>query len=169
MRTHIPYRSWCPFCVKVRCKSGVHQKLEKSDEELEKEVPVISFDYCFISDQGDVADTEGFEAAGEGAAKVLVGRDSRSKAVFAHVVPAKGADEKGFAVSALTADVKWLGYSRLTLKSDNEPAIVRLLSESLRELRVQGVEQALEEHSPEYDPQANGSAEVRGEAREGPA
>ena len=80
--------------------------------------------------------------------------------MFAHVIPCKGADEKGFAVNALAEDVRWLGYSRLTLKSDNEPAVVRLLSESLRELRVQGVEQALEEHSPEYDPQANGSAEV---------
>ena len=46
------------------------------------------------------------------------------------------------------------------MKSDNEPAIVNLLAEALRELRVQGLEQTMEEHSPEYDPQANGSAEV---------
>ena len=87
-------------------------------------------------------------------------RDSKSKAVFAHVVPAKGIDEKGFSVDALVSDVKWLGYTKVTLKSDNEPAIVKLLQEALRELRVQGLEQTLEEHSPEYDPQANGSAEV---------
>ena len=30
----------------------------------------------------------------------------------------------------------------------------------MRELRAQGLEQATEEHSPAYDPQANGSAEV---------
>ena len=58
------------------------------------------------------------------------------------------------------SDVKWLGYSKVTLKSDNEPAIVKLLQEALRELRVQGLEQTMEEHSPEYDSQANGSAEV---------
>ena len=52
----------------------------------------------------------------------------------------------------MVEDVKWLGYSKLTLKSDNEPAIVKLLSEALRELRVNGVSQVLEEHSPEYDP-----------------
>ena len=56
--------------------------------------------------------------------------------------------------------IQWLGYSKVTLKSDNGPAIVKLLSEALRELRIQGMEQALEEHSPEYDPKANGSAEV---------
>ena len=46
------------------------------------------------------------------------------------------------------SDVKWLGYNKVTLKSDNEPAIANLLQEALRELRVQGLEQALEEHSP---------------------
>ena len=56
--------------------------------------------------------------------------------------------------------MKWLGYNKIALKSDNEPAIVKLLAEALRELRIQGLEQCLEEHSPEYDPQSNGSAEV---------
>ena len=51
------------------------------------------------------------------------------------------------------------GYTRVTLKSDNEPAIVKLLTEALRELRISGLEQVLEEHPPEYDPQSNGTAE----------
>ena len=72
----------------------------------------------------------------------------------------KGIDAKGFAVDTLVEDIKWLGYSRVTLKSDNEPAIVKVLSEALRELKVQGLEQVLEERPPEYDPQSNGNAEV---------
>ena len=120
----------------------------------------MPFDYCFISDAGEIVSEDDFNAAGDGAIKVLVIRDSRSKALFAHVVPSKGIDQKGFAVSSLVDDVKWLGYTKVTLKSDNEPAIVKLLSETLRELRIQGMEQALEEHSPEYDPKSNGSAEV---------
>ena len=79
-----------------------------------------------------------------------------SKAIFGHVVPKKGIDENTVAVDSLVEDVKWFGYTKLTLKNDNEPAIVKLLSETLRELRVNGVSQVLEEHSPEYDPQANG-------------
>ena len=93
--------------------------------------------------------------------KILVVRDSRSKAVFAHVAPVKGVDIRGFAVDALVGDIKWMGYTRVTLKSDNEPAIVKLLTEALRELRISGLEQILEEHPPEYDPQSNGSAEPR--------
>ena len=72
----------------------------------------MSVDYCFISDHGEVETDEQFAAAGEGAAKVLVVRDSRSKALFALVVPSKGVEERGFAVDSLVEDVRWLGYSR---------------------------------------------------------
>jgi len=57
-------------------------------------MPVISFDYCFVSDRGEVTNQEEYIAAGEGAAKLLIVRDSRSKTVFSHVVPAKGVDER---------------------------------------------------------------------------
>ena len=101
----------------------------------------MSFDYAFLSDGEEIVDQQGFEAAGEGAAKVLVVRDDRSKAIFGRVVPSKGIDEKGFSVDSLVDDIKWLGCSKLTLKSDNEPAIVKLLREALRELRIAGVAQ----------------------------
>ena len=92
-------------------------------------------------------------------AKLFVARDSKSKAVFVWVVPVKGV-AKGFAVKSLVDAVRWPGYTKVALKSDNEPAIVKLLGEALRELRIHGLEQCLEEHPPEYDPQSNGSAEV---------
>ena len=80
--------------------------------------------------------------------KILVVRDDRCKALSGHVVPQKGIDDKTFAFGRLVADIAWLGYSKLTLKSDNAPAIVKLMSEALRELRIQGVPQVMEEHSP---------------------
>ena len=49
--------------------------------------------------------------------------------------------------------------TRVMLKNDNEPAILKLLIESLRELRVNGLEQVMSENPPEYDPQSNGMAE----------
>ena len=60
-----------------------------------------SFDYCFVSDVGEIKTAADFEAAGEGAVKILVARDGKSKSVFAHVVPMKGVDEAGFAVECL--------------------------------------------------------------------
>ena len=156
--THYPFRAWCRHCLEGRGREFGHEA-HRGDKDA-RATPVISFDYGFLSDSGDVISQEAFEAAGDGAIKVLIIRDSKSKRVFAHVVPSKGVDEGGFSVRMLVDDVKWLGYSKVTLKSDNEPAIVKLLTEALRELRIQGLDQTLEEHSPEYDPQANGSAEV---------
>ena len=119
----------------------------------------MSFVCCFIGDKGDIVNQ--IEADEEpGSIKVLVVRDNRSKAVFAHTVPVKGADEGGFAVKAIVDDVVWLGYAKIVLKTDNEPAILKLLQESLRDLRIAGVDQVMHENSPEYDPQANGNAEV---------
>ncbi len=34
MRTHIPYRKWCPCCVKGKRKAGMHSKVE---DELKEE------------------------------------------------------------------------------------------------------------------------------------
>ena len=110
-----------------------------------------------FGDKGELANQEDADA-GHGAIKVLVIRDNKSKAVFAHVVPVKGVDEGGFAVKAIFDDIVWLGYTRFVMKTDNEPAILKLLLESLRSLRIEGVEQFMHENSPEYDPQANGSA-----------
>ena len=45
MRTHGVFRKWCPFCVRGKCKSEAHMRTEKSEEELEQEVLVISLDY----------------------------------------------------------------------------------------------------------------------------
>ena len=78
--------------------------------------------------------------ADEGSVTILAVRDSATKAVFGHVVPRKGIDEKKFAVDALVSDIVWLGHTKVVLKSDNEPAILKLLSESLRVLRTQGLE-----------------------------
>ena len=56
-------------------------------------------------------------------------------------------------------DVLWLGFANFILKSDNEPAILKLLKEALSTLKVSGVDQVAEEHSPPYESQADGSVE----------
>ena len=119
----------------------------------------MSFDYCFIGDKGDI-ETQAEAEAELGSIKVLVVRDNRSKAVFEHTVLVKGADEGGFAVKAIVDDAVWRGYSKVVLKIDNEPAILKLLQESLRDVRVKGIDKVMHENSPEYDPLANGNAEV---------
>ena len=111
-------------------------------------------DYMFVTRKGVVVkqNEEGWDDPE--ALKILVVKDSKSKAVFAHAVPKKGVDDKRYSVDKVVEDVLYLGYSRVLLKSDNEPAIVQLLKESLGSLKVTGdIEQAGEERSTPYDSQ----------------
>ena len=79
--------------------------------------------------------------------------------MFAHALLQKGIDDKRFALDCIVENVLWLGYNKVLVKSDNELAIVKLLSESLATLKVEGLG-ASEEHPPPYDSQANGAVEA---------
>ena len=91
---------------------------------------------------------------------VIAMRDGSSKALAARAVPQKGVDPERFTVSCVVDFVLWLGHSRVILMTDNEGPIVSLVRESLKSLRVEGLEQVGEQHPVPYDPAGNGSAEV---------
>lgn len=91
----------------------------------------------------------------------LIVRDQKSKATFGHPVPQKGIDAEGYSVQRVVGNVKWLVYTNVTLKSDNEPSILKLVSTALGMLRVQAeIEKISEEHSHRYGSQTNGATEV---------
>ena len=81
----------------------------RTTEKESRGTPTISFDYAFLSDGDEIETQEAFEAAGDGAIKLLVVRDNKSKAIFGHVVPKKGPDEKVFSFDSVVEGVKWLG------------------------------------------------------------
>ena len=41
MRTHIPFRKWCPYCVRGKCKGNPHMTTHKSKED--EETPYLVF------------------------------------------------------------------------------------------------------------------------------
>ena len=47
--THFPYRAWCRHCVEGRGREFGHEQHRGIKDD--RASPVISFDYCFISDQ----------------------------------------------------------------------------------------------------------------------
>ena len=136
---HWPFRDWCIHCVAARGLGMQH----RSPSSGSREIPVISIDYFFLTPSGcRVPGEEGAsrldleQGVQEGTmAKCLAMRDSMSKAVFGWVVPAKGRDE--FTISKIVEAVKWLGYSRVVLKSDNEPSIRALVKDALAAVRVE--------------------------------
>ena len=121
---HCPYRSWCEWCVKGRGVGEQHRSGPPS------KIPVVSFDYLIVTRRGIYTKTQHQEA--EILLKILVVKDSMSRTVCAHAVPCKGVGSDRYAVEKLKRDILWLGYSRVTLRSDNEPAILALMTEALR-------------------------------------
>jgi len=152
---HLPFRSWCPECVAGRATGEQH--VVRKDP---KQIATFSMDYLYCT-KSRVAKKEDLEEGEDVEMKVLVAKDSKSKTIFAHAVVAKGSDEDGYAVSRLVEDIAWLGHTRIILKSDNEPAILKVLKDSLRTARVEveELEQIQEEQAVKYDSRSNGDAE----------
>ena len=148
---HLPYQSWCDQCVEGRGQEFGH----KAANFGAREITTVAFDYLFVNDKG-MFTREELDASGvvtTKGVKILVVKYCQSKCTFGHVVPTKGIDEKRFAVDMISEDVAWLGYTRLILKSDNEPAIEKLANEALRELRIDAIDQVMKENPPPFDSQ----------------
>ena len=44
--THRPYRSWCPHCVRGKCRADQHRQSGQKGEETE--IPKLVSDYFFV-------------------------------------------------------------------------------------------------------------------------
>ena len=138
--THLPYRSWCRYCVQGRMQNPPHQ----SHTGGAHDVPEVALDYCFLAkDTSDKSLT------------VLVIKDRNSRAILAHPVLCKGRQHSG-TVEQAVCSIRRLGHQhKVILKTDNEPALVDLRNEVARALGLQ----ALPEAPPAYEPQSNGGVE----------
>ena len=133
-RTHIPYRSWCKWCVEGRGRGDQHRSSPGSS------VPIVGADYFFMTSGGvKKRDELEYELDATGEEQLLAARTQgtivkcivvgclQSKNIFAHCVPCKGVDEEGYVADLVVKDVLWLGHSELIVKGDNEPALQALI------------------------------------------
>ena len=102
---HVPYRQWCEECVQGRGTGEPH-----GPSMGEHAVPVVEFDYLFAS-QKEIYTREELdeETMKNVVVKILVVKDRKGKAIFAHTIPQKGVDADGYSVARLVEDIKWLG------------------------------------------------------------
>ena len=108
---HCPFRAWCEFCVRGKCNNDGHYKQPAAPDGN----PVVSIDYAYMKS----AQVE--EQAGH---PILVTKRSSTKRISANVVPKKGAYPEG--IRRLGEELDKLGHRRMTVKSDQEPAILSL-------------------------------------------
>ncbi len=88
---------------------------------------------------------------------IIVGRCRRSRWAFAEVVPSKGRDP--YAIKRVTQSLKALGYPRMDLKTDQEPAIMKLKEAVAKELRSDHGITMIDEESPVGEHKSNGEVE----------
>jgi thiol-disulfide isomerase/thioredoxin len=148
--SHIPFRDWCPACVRGRGKSVGHYAKEHEEDQ----VPVVTVDYGFFGSDG---------IARDGDTPTLVVKDRKSKNTWGHPVQHKGVND--YAVGKLVEDLNNLGYKKVVLKSDQEPAIVALCRQAKANFQGEVVPEA----SPKGESQSNGEIERAVQAIEGQA
>lgn len=112
--THMPYRNWCPHCVRGRGKDLDHRRSIDEDRRVRE----FAFDYCFMGD--DAGDK----------VTILVGRERTTGMTMATVVPLKGSSGQ-FAVLKILDFIKLCGAeeSEAIIKTDQEPAIALLIKD----------------------------------------
>ena len=98
MLTHIPFRSWCRYCVMGQSVAVAHRKGDKSNEGI----PTVSIDYAFLNKKQEVDSVENVGMP------ILAIKDRKSGMIQSRVVPAKGIDK--FAIKRLKKDIELLGY-----------------------------------------------------------
>ena len=111
-RTHLPYRNWCPHCVRAKGKDLDHRK----DTRGERGLPEFSFDYCFPGNKVAYKLT------------VLVGRERVTGMTMAAVLPSKGSTGK-FAADRAMEFITECGNESgdIIIKTDQEAAIKYLV------------------------------------------
>ena len=112
-------------------------------------------DYFFIGqrrpkERGE-REAEEAKAEKEGQTPILVLKDTKSRALFAHACPCKGAHES--VVSRVVSDLNGLGYKRILVRTDGEPAILDLFKKVKDQWggEVVKVESSVGDHSTNAD------------------
>ena len=72
--------------------------------------------------------------------RLLVGRDSKSNMVFAHIIPAKGVSHGSFNADRMREDLAKLNYKRVVVRCDKEPALVAQIHAAQRAIGVEIVD-----------------------------
>ena len=107
--THRPFRSWCPHCVRGKGRADPHRRSRQKDED--PDIPKLASDYFFIGQRRPPGrqerEHEEAQAEKDGQTPIIVLKDTKSKALFAHACPCKGAHES--VVTRLVADLNTLG------------------------------------------------------------
>ena len=143
MLTHLPFRSWCEHCIRGRGEGVRHEKVEEQPQQVE-----VHMDFFFMGDEGQ-----------EQKLTILAARERQTRMTMSTAVPTKGGNE--FMAKRVQAFLREIGADKgdITMKSDQEPAMVAVLNEVSRHRAAAGGGRTVIEHSAVGDSKGNGIVE----------
>ena len=114
--THMPYRSWCPICVRAKGKQDAYKQQQSKQ-------PVIQIDFAYLKTSTD-----------EQSLAVLAAVDVQSQLCMALAVPNK-AIQHDYMINSLRSFILECGRTNGIIQCDNEPTLKALFGQvkSLRE------------------------------------
>ena len=112
--THLPYRSWCPWCVAGKRCNTPRRRIPN-----DRSIPMLSADYGFISDPGGALVT------------FLVATVAPYGVVFATVVPGKGPVPE--VVRQLATWIQECGLVHFVYRTDRGHPITDLFRDAVRD------------------------------------
>ena len=111
---HLPYRNWCPMCVKSRSREDAHPRVEVRRDGK----PIVAIDCKSFGAYGDEVNEEDDKMF----AVVMRGQET---GMAGYLAEAKGDWDK-WVVDRLVSDLADWGLTDIILKTDGEPAILPL-------------------------------------------
>ena len=149
--THLPYRSWCPVCVKAKGKEDAHyrKKKRKGEQDRSNTLRKISLDYQELKSRAKKEPSQDDKVV-----KIIVAMDEHTGCKMSCRVESKGTQDT-WIVKRLVRDFEELGRRDIILKTDGEPAMLALQRAIAQERP--GITKP--ENPPSYNPASNGACE----------
>ena len=143
-RTHLPYRNWCPHCIRGKGKDMDHRKSAEEDRGLGE----YSFDYAFPGDEF------GYKLT------VLVGKERNSGMLMATTVPIKGTTGR-FSVDKVMEFISECGDGGgdIIIKTDQEASIKALVKDIVEQRGDDKGRRTMVEEAPKESKGSNGIVE----------
>lgn len=152
--SHVPYRSWCPHCVRGKGRSLVHKNAVSSADDAGRVRPRVSMDYFYLGKKDDV----------ERSLPLLAILDETTQRVFSISMPSKGVEHQ-YCVAVVVKILKCLGHQHSVLKTDTEPSLVALRNAVQLQISGLGFENATKGESESNGPIESAVGRLQAQAR----
>ena len=113
-RTHVPFRNWCPVCIKAKAKEAPHRR---GKSKTKKGLPRFGLDYAALGEAQDERDC----------ITVLVQKDETTGSLFADKCSMKGPKDT-WMVKRVLKNIESTGRQNIAAVTDGEPALVAVQS-----------------------------------------